>query len=62
MSEQQRMKTLHGYHRHLECCFDSEPVYLQTNQSYQKIIYLSMLVTKYSNNMYMHNQNNSNVG
>ena len=30
MSERQRMKTFPGCCRHLECCFDSEPVYLQT--------------------------------
>ena len=32
MSERQRMKTLPGCRRHMECCFDSEPVYLQTDQ------------------------------
>ena len=62
MSERKRMKTFPECHRHLEYFFDCEPVYLQTHQSYQKIIYLSILVTKESNNMYMWNQNNSNVG
>ena len=68
MSEQKRMKTFPECFRHLEYYFNCEPMYLQTYQTvqaheiYQKIIYLSMLVTKESNNMYMWNQNNSNVG
>ena len=33
MSEWQRMNTFPGCCRHLECCFDSEPVYLQTDQT-----------------------------
>ena len=53
------MKTFPEYYRDMEYYFDCELVYLQTyqniqaHQSYQKIIYLSMLVTKESSNMYM---------
>ena len=37
MSEQQRMKTFLECCRHLEYCFDHEPVYLQTCQTYKHI-------------------------
>ena len=37
MSERQRMKTFLECRRHLECCFDSEPMYLQTDQTCKSI-------------------------
>ena len=37
MSERQRMKNLPGCHRHLECFFDSEPMYLQPDQTRKHI-------------------------
>ena len=37
MGQQQRMKTFPKCRRHLECCFDSEPVYLQTDQTCKHI-------------------------
>ena len=37
MSERQRMKTFPGCLRHLECCFDSEPMYLQIDQTCKHI-------------------------
>ena len=37
MSERQRMKTFPGCRRHLEWCFDSEPVYLQIDQTWKHI-------------------------
>ena len=50
------MKTFPEYYRHLKYYFDCEPANIsniQAHQSYQKIIYLSMLVTKESSNIYM---------
>ena len=37
MSEQKRMKTLPACHRHLECCFDNEPIHLQSDQTCKHI-------------------------
>ena len=68
MSERQRMKTFPEYCRHLEYCFDGKPMYLQNmsnkqeHQSYQNIIYTSILVTKESSSIYMWDQYNRYVG
>ena len=37
MSERKMMKTFRGCRRNLECCLNSEPVYLQTDQTRKHI-------------------------